>query len=74
MIGKLGGSTGISEHSGLTPRVATLLFDVARSAPKMHEFLVEASFLEIYNEKVNIKDLIFTYIYILHIYVYLLFT
>ena len=23
MIGKLGGSTGISEHSGLTPRVAT---------------------------------------------------
>jgi hypothetical protein len=52
MIGKLGG-TGISEHSGLTPRVATLLFDVARSAPKMHEFLIEASFLEIYNEKVR---------------------
>jgi hypothetical protein len=40
MIGKLGGSTGISEHSGLTPRVATLLFVVARSASKMHEFIV----------------------------------
>ena len=47
MIGKLGGSTGISEHSGLTPRVATLLFDVARSTPPTHEFFVEASFLEI---------------------------
>lgn len=122
MIGKLGGSTGIGEHTGLTPRVATLLFDVARvsrhrkrvrpihrlnrkesskhtdlqrsfagcqiqchvflnhsrekesSSKKMsgtlppqyppplprvhqaadptHEFLVESSFLEIYNEKV----------------------
>jgi len=53
MIGKLGGSTGISEHSGLTPRVATLLFDVARATSETHEFLVEASFLEIYNEKVR---------------------
>jgi hypothetical protein len=53
MIGKLGGSAGISEHSGLTPRVATLLFDVARSTPSSHEFFVETSFLEIYNEKIN---------------------
>ncbi len=30
-----------------------LLFDVARSTPPSHEFFVEASFLEIYNEKIN---------------------
>ena len=51
MMGKL--SSQITEFSGLTPRVANLLFDVSRSVPEDHKFLFEASFLEIYNEAVH---------------------
>jgi kinesin family protein 5 len=55
MIGKLADdmTQGISEAAGIIPRVAHLLFATSHSVPATHEFFVEASFIEIYNEKVR---------------------
>lgn len=48
------GVTGVPEMAGIIPRVAHLLFAVSHSVPDTHHFFVEASFIEIYNEKVHV--------------------
>jgi len=55
MIGKLAddATAGLSDAAGIIPRVSQLLFAATHSCPDTHEFFVEASFLEIYNEKIN---------------------
>lgn len=53
MMGKLADfSEGLSDMAGIIPRVAHLLFATSHSLPESHQFFVEASFIEIYNEKV----------------------
>ena len=56
MIGKLADdmTQGLSENAGIIPRVAHLLFATSHSQPDTHQFFVEASFIEIYNEKVRV--------------------
>lgn len=55
MMGKLADdlTQGLSEMAGVIPRVSHLLFATSHSVPDTHEFFVEASFIEIYNEKVR---------------------
>jgi hypothetical protein len=55
MMGKLADdlTQGLSDMAGVIPRVAHLLFATSHSVPDTHEFFVEASFIEIYNEKVR---------------------
>jgi hypothetical protein len=55
MIGKLAddATQGLSEMAGVIPRVSHLLFSAAKATPDTHEFFIEASFIEIYNEKVR---------------------
>ena len=58
MMGKLAEdlSQKLSDMAGIIPRVAHLLFATTHSVPDTHQFFIEASFIEIYNEKV--KDLL----------------